>query len=139
MGDPKGFIMVRRKEAGNRPVEERVLDYGEVEQTLNYEDRKLQAARCMDCGIPFCNWGCPVQSKIPEWQDALYKGNIKEASDILHSTNDMPEFTGRVCPAPCEKACVLSINDDPVTIRENEAATVERAFADGLIMPKPPK
>jgi glutamate synthase (NADPH/NADH) small chain len=139
MGDPRGFIKIKRKEAGNRPVEERIGDFGEVEQTLNYEDRKLQASRCMDCGIPFCHWACPVHSKIPEWQDALYKGNIREASLILHSTNDFPEFTGRVCPAPCEKGCVLGINDDPVTIRENEAATVERAFIDGLIIPKIPK
>lgn len=111
----------------------------DIEQTLNYEDRKLQASRCMDCGIPFCHWGCPVHSKIPEWQDALYRGKIKEASEILHSTNDLPEFTGRVCPAPCEKSCVLSINDNAVTIRENEVAIVERAFIDGYVVPKPPK
>ena len=139
MGDPKGFLNVERKEAGNRPVVERVLDYSEVEQTLNYEDRKLQASRCMDCGIPFCHWGCPVHSKIPEWQDALYRGKVKEASDILHSTNDLPEFTGRVCPAPCEKSCVLAINSDAVTIRENEVAVVERAFIDGYVIPRPPK
>ncbi|MBN2521370.1 MAG: glutamate synthase subunit beta [Bacteroidales bacterium] len=138
MGDPKGFLKIERKNAGNRPVEERIMDFGEVEQTLNYEDRKLQASRCMDCGIPFCHWGCPVHSSIPEWQDALYRGKIKEASEILHSTNDMPEFTGRVCPAPCEKSCVLSINTDAVTIRENEAAVVERAFIDGYVIPKPP-
>ena len=139
MGDPKGFLNVKRKDAGNRPVEDRVMDYGEVEQTLNYEDRKLQSSRCMDCGIPFCHWGCPVHSKIPEWQDALYRGKVKEASDILHSTNDLPEFTGRVCPAPCEKSCVLGINDDPVTIRENEVATVERAFIDGYVVPQIPE
>jgi len=139
MGDPKGFLNVERKEAGNRPVVERVLDYSEVEQTLNYEDRKLQASRCMDCGIPFCHWGCPVHSKIPEWQDALYRGKVKEASEILHSTNDLPEFTGRVCPAPCEKSCVLAINSDAVTIRENEVAVVERAFIDGYVIPRPPK
>lgn len=138
MGDPKGFLKVERKEAGNRPLNDRLFDYGEVEQTLNYEDRKLQASRCMDCGVPFCNWGCPVHSRIPEWQDALFKGNIKEASDLLHSTNDFPEFTGRICPAPCEKSCTLAINDKAVTIRENEVAIVERAFNDGLIIPKPP-
>lgn len=130
---------MKRKNAGNRRVEERIYDYSEVEQVLNTEDRILQASRCMDCGIPFCHWGCPVHSKIPEWQDAMFRGDWKEASDILHSTNDFPEFTGRVCPAPCEKSCVLAINDDAVTIRENEAATVERAFADGLIKPRPPK
>ncbi len=138
MGDPKGFIKIYRKEAGYRPVHERVRDFSEVEQTLNTEDRKLQASRCMDCGVPFCHWACPVHSKIPDWQDALYRGDWQEASDLLHSTNDFPEFTGRVCPAPCEISCTLAINDDSVTIRENEAAIVERAFADGLIKPRPP-
>jgi glutamate synthase (NADPH/NADH) small chain len=139
MGNPKGFLLYERKEAGNRPVSERLCDFGEVEQTLNAEDRKLQAARCMDCGVPYCNWGCPVGSVIPEWQDLLYKGEWKRASDLLHSTNDFPEFTGRVCPAPCEKSCTLNLHDAPVTIRENECAIVERAFNDGFIKPKPPK
>ncbi len=138
MGDPKGFIKIRRKEAGNRPIHDRIHDYGEVEQTLNTEDRKLQASRCMDCGVPFCHWACPVHSNIPDWQDAIYRGDWQEASDILHATNDFPEFTGRVCPAPCEISCTLAINDDSVTIRENEASIVERAFADGLIKPRPP-
>ncbi|MFP4621312.1 MAG: glutamate synthase subunit beta [Bacteroidales bacterium] len=138
MGDPKGFIKNKRKKAGYRPIHERIRDYGEVEQTLNTEDRKLQASRCMECGVPFCHWACPVHSNIPDWQDAIYQGDWKEASDILHSTNDFPEFTGRVCPAPCEISCTLSINDDAVTIRENEAAVVERAFDDGLIKPRPP-
>lgn len=139
MAHPKGFLLYERKEAGNRPIQERIYDFGEVEQTLNAEDRKLQAARCMDCGVPYCNWGCPVGSVIPEWQDMVYKGEWKRASDILHSTNDFPEFTGRICPAPCEKSCTLNLHDAPVTIRENECATVERAFADGFIKPKPPK
>lgn len=139
MGNPRGFIEVQRKVSGNRPVEERVDDFGEVEQTLNDEDRRLQASRCMDCGIPFCHWACPVGSKIPEWQDALYRGDYKLASDILHSTNSFPEFTGRVCPAPCEKSCVLAIHDEAVTIRENEASTVEKAFKLGFIQPRPPK
>lgn len=139
MGDPKGFITITRKEGGYRPVKERIFDFGEVEQTLNQEDRKLQAARCMDCGVPFCHWGCPVGSKIPEWQDSLYKGKYDEAYRILHSTNSFPEFTGRVCPAPCEKSCVLNIHEEPVTIRENEAATVETAFELGLIKANPPK
>jgi len=138
MGNPKGFIEVVRKEGGNRPVNERVDDYGEVEQVLNEQDRQLQASRCMDCGIPFCHWACPVSSKIPEWQDALYKGDYELASAILHSTNSFPEFTGRVCPAPCEKSCVLAIHEEAVTIRENEAATVERAFELGLIKPRIP-
>jgi glutamate synthase (NADPH) small chain len=139
MGDPRGFIKVPRVEAGYRPAKERVFDYGEVEQTLNKNDRKLQASRCMDCGVPFCNWGCPVGSKIPEWQDALYRENLEEAYYILHSTNSFPEITGRVCPAPCEKSCVLAIHEEPVTIRENECSTVEQAFEAGIIKANPPK
>lgn len=139
MGNPRGFIEVQQKLSGNRPVNERIDDYGEVEQTLNDQDRKLQASRCMDCGVPFCHWGCPVGSKIPEWQDALYRGDYKLASEVLHSTNSFPEFTGRVCPAPCEKSCVLAIHEEAVTIRENEASTVEKAFELGLIQPRIPK
>ncbi|MBW6535895.1 MAG: glutamate synthase subunit beta [Mariniphaga sp.] len=139
MGDPKGFMNVPRVEAGYRPAKERVYDYGEVEQTLNKNDRKLQASRCMDCGVPFCNWGCPVGSKIPEWQEALFRENLKEAYYILHSTNSFPEITGRVCPAPCEKSCVLAIHEEPVTIRENECSTVEQAFEAGIIKANPPK
>ncbi|MBE0651074.1 MAG: glutamate synthase subunit beta [Bacteroidales bacterium] len=138
MGDPRGFITVPRKEASYRPRNERIYDFGEVEQTLDEADRKLQASRCMDCGVPFCHWGCPVGSKIPEWQDAFYKGNKELAYEILHSTNSFPEVTGRICPAPCEKSCVLSINDEPVTIRENEAATVEHAFTQGWVKANPP-
>jgi glutamate synthase (NADPH) small chain len=138
MGDPKGFIKIQRKEAGNRPVPERIYDYSEVEQTLNTEDRKLQASRCMDCGIPFCHWGCPVENIIPEWNDAVYKGEWKRAIDLMHATNNFPEFTGRICPAPCEHACVLNIEGSPVTIRENEVAIAEYAFAEGYIKPKPP-
>ncbi|HKI88996.1 MAG TPA: glutamate synthase subunit beta, partial [Draconibacterium sp.] len=139
MGDPKGFMTVPRKEAGYRPAKERIYDYGEVEQTLNENDRQLQASRCMDCGIPFCQWGCPVGSKIPEWQDALYRGRKDEAYYILQSTNSFPEITGRVCPAPCEKSCVLAIHEESVTIRENECATVEQAFEAGIVKPNPPQ
>ncbi|NQU55023.1 MAG: glutamate synthase subunit beta [Bacteroidetes bacterium] len=139
MGDPRGFMTVTRKEAGYRPTKERIYDFGEVEQTLNQKDRRLQASRCMDCGIPFCHWGCPVGSKIPEWQDAVYKGNKAEAYYILHSTNSFPEITGRICPAPCEKSCVLAIHDDAVTIRENECSTVEQAFDAGIVVANPPK
>jgi glutamate synthase (NADPH) small chain len=135
MGNPRGFIEIKRKNAGNRPIKERITDFSEVEQTLNTEDRILQASRCMDCGVPFCHWACPVNSKIPEWQDAVYQKDWEEASKILHSTNDFPEFTGRICPAPCEKSCVLAIHEEAVTIRENEAATVERAFEMGFIKP----
>lgn len=138
MADPKGFMNVTRKEAGNRPIHERISDYSEVEQVLNSEDRALQASRCMDCGIPFCHWGCPVDNLIPEWNDKLYKGDWKAAIDLLHSTNNFPEFTGRICPAPCEHSCVLNIGEEPVTIRENEVAIVEKAFAEGYIKPRVP-
>jgi len=139
MGDPKGFMTVPRKDAGYRPINDRIHDYGEVEQTLNEKDRALQASRCMDCGIPFCHWGCPVGSKIPEWQDAIYRGRKDEAYFILHSTNSFPEITGRICPAPCEKSCVLAIHDEAVTIRENECATVEQAFEAGIVVANPPR
>jgi glutamate synthase (NADPH/NADH) small chain len=139
MGKPTGFMEIGRKLSGYRPVQERIGDFGEVEQTLNDDDRKAQASRCMDCGVPFCHWGCTVCSKIPEWQDALYKGNYKEAYELLSSTNAFPEFTGRICPALCEKSCVLNIHNEPVTIRENEAAIVEKAFELGLVQPRIPE
>jgi glutamate synthase (NADPH/NADH) small chain len=139
MGNPKGFLTINKKEAGYRPVHERITDFGEVEQTLNTEDRKQQAARCMDCGVPFCHWACPVSNKMPEWQDLIYRGKWKEAAQSLQSTNDFPEFTGRICPAPCEKGCVLNLDNNSVTIRENEAAVIEYAFNEGYIVPTPPK
>ena len=139
MGNPKAFITVARKEAGYRPVLERITDFGEVEQTLNQEDRKLQASRCMDCGVPFCHWACPLGNRMPEWQDMIYKGKWKEAVEILHETNNFPDFTGRVCPAPCEKSCVLALHEAPVTIRENEASVTEVAFMEGMIKARPPK
>jgi glutamate synthase (NADPH/NADH) small chain len=139
MADPKGFLRIERKEAGNRPIQDRIHDYGEVEQTLNSEDRKLQAARCMDCGIPFCHWACPVINVIPEFNDLLYRGEWKKASEALQSTNNFPEFTGRICPAPCEDACVLTIDKSPVTIRENEAAITEMAFREGFVKPRIPQ
>jgi glutamate synthase (NADPH) small chain len=139
MADINGFLKIKRKEAGNRPLNERIGDHSEVEQVLNSEDRMLQAARCMDCGIPYCHWACPVDNLIPEWNDLLYKGDWKGAYLRLAATNNFPEYTGRICPAPCEHACVLNINQEPVTIRENEVAIVERAFAEGWIKPQPPK
>jgi glutamate synthase (NADPH/NADH) small chain len=139
MGNPKGFIQIERKTAGYRPLNERIYDFGEVEQTLNEQDRKDQASRCMDCGIPFCQWGCPVMNNMPEWQDAIYRGNWKEAIELLHVTNNFPEFTGRICPAPCEHACTLNIHQQPVTIRENEASAAEKGFELGYITPNPPK
>ena len=123
MGDPKAFLNIPRQ----------------VEQTLNTNSRKLQASRCMDCGVPFCHWACPIGNKQPEWQDALYRGKWKEAYEVLSSTCDFPEFTGRICPALCEKSCVLKLScDQPVTIRENEAAIVEAAFREGYIQVKTP-
>ena len=139
MGDITGFLKIRRKEADNRPLNERIFDFSEVEQTLNSEDRMLQASRCMDCGIPFCHWGCPVDNLIPEWNDLLYRGDWRGAYERLHATNNFPEFTGRICPAGCEHACVLNINNEPVTIRENEVAITEKAFVEGYIKPLPPK
>jgi glutamate synthase (NADPH) small chain len=139
MGNPKAFLTIERKEAGYRPVFDRISDFGEVEQTLNTEDRILQASRCMDCGIPFCHWACPLGNVMPEWQDLIYKGKWHEAIDLLHATNNFPEFTGRVCPALCEKSCVLALDGSPVTIRENEAAVTEHAFVEGYLKPKPPK
>lgn len=139
MGNPKGFMIIPRKTAGYRPINERIFDYSEVEQTLNEQDRIDQASRCMDCGVPFCQWGCPLNNIMPEWQDAIYRKNWKEAITILQETNNFPEFTGRVCPAPCEHACTLNIHNEPVTIRENEAAVAEKAFELGYIKPNPPK
>ncbi|MCK4746279.1 MAG: glutamate synthase, partial [Bacteroidales bacterium] len=121
MADPKGFLKIQRKEAGNRPLQDRIHDFGEVEQTLNSEDRKLQASRCMDCGIPFCHGaGCPLKNSIPDMNELVYRNRWKQACEYLHSTNNFPEITGRICPAPCEAACTLSINDEPVLIRHIE-------------------
>ncbi len=137
MGNPKAFLTIPRQEAGYRPVHDRILDFGEVEQTLNSSERKLQASRCMNCGVPFCHWACPLGNRPPEFQDALYKGKWKEAYEILNMTNDFPEFTGRICPALCEKSCVLKLSiDAPVTIREDEAAIIEAAFREGFIQPQ---
>lgn len=139
MGNPKAFMTIPRKEAGYRLISERIHDHGEVEQILNREDRKQQASRCMDCGIPFCHWACPLGNKMPEWQEYISRGDWKRGVGILHETNNFPEFTGRVCPAPCEKSCVLSLHDAPVTIRENETSVTEFAFMEGMIKPLPPK
>lgn len=137
MGNPKAFLNIPRQEAGYRPIHERIADFGEVEQTLNSSERKLQASRCMDCGVPFCHWACPLGNRPPEFQDALSKGKWQEAYEILAKTNDFPEFTGRVCPALCEKSCVLKLAiDSPVTIREDEAAIIEAAFREGYIVPR---
>ncbi|MDR3218523.1 MAG: glutamate synthase subunit beta [Dysgonamonadaceae bacterium] len=139
MGNAKAFLTINRKEAGYRPVHDRIADFGEVEQTLNMDDRILQASRCMECGVPFCHWSCTLGNLIPEWQDLLYKGKWLEAYKLLITTNNFPEFTGRVCPALCEKGCVLNIENQPVTIRENEAAIAEHAFQEGYVKACPPK
>ncbi len=137
MGNPKAFLTVPRQEAGHRPIHERISDFGEVEQTLNESNRMLQASRCMDCGVPFCHWACPLGNKQPEWQDAVYRGKWETAYKILTATNDFPEFTGRICPALCEKSCVLNhCIDAPVTIRENECSIIEKAFREGFVQPK---
>ena len=137
MGNPKAFLEIHRQEAGYRPIHDRIHDFGEVEQTLNTHQRREQASRCMDCGVPFCHWACPLGNKAPEWNDALYKGDWELAYRLLSSTNPFPEFTGRICPALCEKACVLNrFNHEPTTNREDEAAIVEAAFREGYIQPR---
>ena len=140
MGNPKAFLEIHRQEAGYRPIHDRIHDFGEVEQTLNTRERKLQASRCMDCGVPFCHWACPLGNKAPEWNDALYKGYWEQAYRLLTSTNPFPEFTGRICPALCEKACVLNrFNHEPTTNREDECAIMEAAFREGYIQPRVPE
>ena len=139
MGTPKGFLEVGRKDPGYRPAEERVKDYNEVETHLSEADLKKQASRCMDCGIPFCHGcGCPVSNVIPEWNDLVYKGFWKEALDILRSTNNFPEFTGRICPALCEASCTVGLNGDAVTIRQIELEIIEKGYKEGYIKPEPP-
>ena len=139
MGNPKAFLEIHRQEAGYRPIHDRILDFGEVEQTLNTHQRREQASRCMDCGVPFCHWACPLGNKAPEWNDALYKGDWELAFHLLTSTNPFPEFTGHICPALCEKACVLNLfNHEPTTNREDESAIIEAAFREGYIQPRIP-
>ncbi len=138
MPNPRGFISIHRIENGYRPVQERVHDFLEVEAQLPDDERKRQATRCMDCGVPFCHWGCPVGNMMPEWQDKITQGDWKAAYEILQQTDNFPEFTGRICPALCESACVLGINDAPVSIRENELSVIERAFLEGYVVPRPP-
>ena len=140
MGNPKAFLTIDRKEAGYRPIHDRIHDYGEVEQTLNSHDRQLQASRCMDCGVPFCHSACPLGNKPPEWNDALYKGDWRLAYELLNATNDFPEFTGRICPALCEKACVLNLMEhEPTTNREDEAAITEMAFQENFVRIETPE
>jgi len=138
MGKPTGFIEHTRVKPPARPVEERVGDYRHVYYAYPAEELTRQASRCMDCGIPFCHQGCPLGNLIPDWNDLVYRDNWKAAIERLHQTNNFPEFTGMLCPAPCEGSCVLGINKDPVTIKSIELAIVDRAFDEGWIVPRPP-
>ena len=138
MGKPTGFIEIQRKKHPTRPVEERVHDWREVYLPSPTGDLMEQGARCMDCGIPFCHQGCPLGNLIPDWNDLVYKDRWRAAIDRLHATNNFPEFTGRLCPAPCEGACVLGINDDPVTIKDIEVSIIDRAYAEGWVTPQLP-
>ena len=135
-----GFLEKERKNPPYRPIDERIKDYDEVSTQLSKNELKDQAERCMNCGIPFCHsYGCPISNLIPEWNDGVYNGQWKEAHERLEITNNFPEFTGRICPAPCESACSLAINSDAVTIRELELNIIEQAFKDGLVVPRPPR
>jgi len=139
MGDPKGFLKVKRADSPYRPVCERIKDYEWVSALRREEESRDQASRCMDCGTPFCHWGCPVGNYIPEWNDLLFHGEWKKAFELLNAANNLPEITGRICPAQCEYACVLGINDEPVTIKDNELSIIEWAFGSNFIKPRSPK
>lgn len=138
MGDPKGFLSTPREMPKRRPVDVRIRDWKEVYEPQSIEALQKQAGRCMDCGIPFCHQGCPLGNLIPEWNDLMWRGDKNEAIARLHATNNFPEFTGRLCPAPCETACVVAINADAVTIKQVELRTVEEAFANGQVTPLSP-
>lgn len=139
MGKPTGFMEFERLEEAYEPVEQRLTHYKEFVQTLSDDAAKTQGARCMDCGIPFCNNGCPVNNIIPDWNDLVYKGNWKQALEVLHSTNNFPDFTGRICPAPCEAACTLGINAAPVGIKSIEHFIIDKGWEMGWVVPQPPK
>ena len=138
MGKVTGFLEYERLEEGYEPIAKRVKNYKEFVIALNAEQSKTQAARCMDCGTPFCNSGCPVNNIIPDFNDLVYRGDWQNAIAVLHSTNNFPEFTGRICPAPCEAACTLNVNDDAVGIKSIEHAIIDRAWAEGWVVPQPP-
>src|SRR5580698_5807072 len=139
MGKVSGFLEYQREVPERRPPSERINDWLEIYNPFPEDKSRLQGARCMDCGVPFCHTGCPVQNIIPDWNDLVWHGRWREASRVLHSTNNFPEFTGRICPAPCEAACVLGINEPPVTIKNVEKTIVDRAWAEGWIVPEPPQ
>lgn len=138
MGKITGFLEAGRAKQPYRPVEQRLLDWRQVMDEYEPDALNVQAARCMDCGIPFCHQGCPLGNLIPDWNDLVYRERWREAIDRLHATNNFPEFTGTLCPAPCEGSCVLGINDDPVTIKAVELAIIDRAFEEGWVVPRPP-
>jgi glutamate synthase (NADPH) small chain len=138
MGKVTGFMEYERLEEGYAPVQSRVKNYKEFVVALKADEAKVQSARCMDCGIPFCNNGCPVNNIIPDFNDLVYQGDWKSAIEVLHSTNNFPEFTGRICPAPCEAACTLNVNDDAVGIKSIEHAIIDRAWEEGWVVPQPP-
>jgi len=138
MGELGGFLKIERVNGPKRPVAERVGDFEEYQRTLPVEELREQGARCMECGVPFCHSGCPLGNLIPDWNDLVYRDRWKDAIEALHATNNFPDFTGRICPAPCEASCVLDINDDAVTIKQIELAIVERAFEEGWIKPRTP-
>ncbi len=138
MADPKGFLTHGRELPVRRPVDLRLQDWHEVYEDFPPESVRTQASRCMDCGIPFCHHGCPLGNLIPEWNDLVRRGDWSEAAERLHATNNFPEFTGRLCPAPCETSCVLGIGSDPVTIKQVEVEIIDRAYAAGWVMPQPP-
>jgi glutamate synthase (NADPH/NADH) small chain len=139
MGKTTGFLEFDRKVEAYEKPEERIKNYKEFTVPLEEKDLKDQGARCMSCGIPFCHSGCPLGNLIPDFNDAVYKGKWEKAAHLLHATNNFPEFTGRLCPAPCEEACVLGINEDPVTIENIEKNVAETAFAKGWVLAKPPQ
>src|SRR5450432_1384342 len=137
MGKVTGFLEHTRELPQRRPVAERIQDWFEIYRPFPETSIATQAARCMDCGVPFCHTGCPLTNIIPDWNDLVYRGRWREASRQLHTTNNFPEFTGRICPAPCESACVLGINEPPVTIKQIEKTIVDRGFEEGYIRPEP--
>jgi glutamate synthase (NADPH/NADH) small chain len=138
MGKPTGFMEYQRLAEVAEPVDARIKNYKEFLLHLSDEEAAVQGARCMDCGIPFCNSGCPVNNIIPDWNDLVYRGDWMQAIEVLHSTNNFPEFTGRICPAPCEAACTLNINNDAVGIKSIEHAIIDKAWAEGWVTPQPP-
>ena len=138
MGEARGFLEIERCEQPERPPRERTADHADIHGRLPAGELRRQGARCMDCGIPFCLDGCPLGNLIPDWNDLVHRDRWRQAIDQLHATNPFPELTGLICPAPCESACVLEINDDPVTIKQIEHDIIDRGFREGFVLPQPP-